>query len=163
MGHSGRMAQPAVIHRDQDRFTGEHCTPEKRTAILEGVRNGTPVLEIARTVQCAPATVQVIRDQALPDWKQEQSNGLKKLARAMVNHFNDADLNAIPWTVKPVMLGIVMDKIAQLDGEPQMVVEHRHSVDLSSLRTSLTAPQELDVTPVHGIGTASPSNTPSIT
>jgi len=148
MAHSSPMDSPEPIpapKRDQDRFTGANCSPEKRKAIVDGIKSGMPIALIAQETHSAPATVQVVRDQELTDWRKESSNGLKKLARSMVHHFNASDLNTIPWSVKPVMLGIVMDKISQLDGEPTAIVEHRHSIDVSGLKSQLQTLPEITV------------------
>lgn len=146
---------PKLRLRDQDRFTGKNCPPDKRKAIVELIKTGAPKVEIAQALACSPQTVVAVRDADLgPEWRKESSNGLKRVARDLIYHFQQAPLQDIPWAVKPVMLGIVLDKIAQLDGEPQMVVGHRHSVDLSGLQTSLSAPPEIDVTPISGTSTA---------
>lgn len=128
-------------------YTGANCSPAKRKAIKEGILSCQPVQAIAKAVHATTQTVMVVRDQEVPDWRKEQSSNLKELARDMVHHFRTADLDTIPWTVKPVMYGIIMDKIANLDGEPSQIVEHRHSVDVQTLRSSLSLHEEIDVTP----------------
>lgn len=142
---------PYLIPRDRDRYTGANCPPEKRTAIVQAVLDNKPISQIVSETHSSPATVQVVRDQELPNWKQEQSNGLKSYVRNLTSSLlkmTPEQLSEYSISERSVSLGIVIDKIAQLDGEPSHIVEHRHSVDTSSLRTSLEVIEEIAVAPL---------------
>lgn len=137
--------------------TGAKCPPEKRQAIMEHLNSGTGILTTASLVHASPNTVAAVRDQQ-PEWRQEQSSNLKQFTRMITRDMltmSPEELRLVPLKDKAITLGVVMDKIALLDGEPTSIVEHRHSVDLSTLTDSL-APTEIVVHDLnHGISTSS--------
>lgn len=128
--------------------TGEQIAPEKRQAILESIKAGTGILATAAMVHASPNTVQAVRDSD-PSWKQDQSETLKRFTRMittdMVN-MTPEQLAQVPLQQKAITLGVVIDKILLLDGEPTSIHEIRHSADVSSLTSVLTQHVEIDVT-----------------
>jgi len=126
------------------------CPPEKRKAILEHLKSGTGILATASITNSSPNTVQAVRDQS-SEWRQEQSATLKRFTRmlthSMVN-MSQEELAAIPLQQRSISLGVVIDKIQMLDGEPTQIIEHKHSLDLTSLKSSLGVTDEIVVTPL---------------
>jgi hypothetical protein len=136
---------------DKERFTGEHCSPEKRKAIVEGIKSHTSIQELAKQTKSSPHTVMVVRDQELPDWRKVQSKNLERFSGNVIQSLlamTPEQLNETGLSERCVALGIVMDKKAMLDGEPTAIVEHRHTVDVHALRDSLDSHDVIDVTPV---------------
>lgn len=137
------------VPKDQDRFTGANCSPEKRKAIIDLVKAGTPTTQVAKLTHSAPATVEVVRNKELPEWRTEQSGKLKRYVHNITQslvEMTPEELLKVSVYERTVSLGIVLDKIALLDGEPSLIVEHRHTVDLGTLAIDST--EEINVTPV---------------
>lgn len=117
-------------------YNGSQCSPAKRKAIVEGVLNHEPVNAIAERVHASTGTVAVVRDQELPEWRKHQCSNFKQYASNVTRSLLDmtpADLAKASLYERTVSLGIVIDKILTLEGEPTQIVEHRHTIDMSGM------------------------------
>lgn len=131
-------------------YNGSQCSQSKRKAIVDGVKAGVPINKLARDVHASEHTVSIVRDQELPDWRKVQSRNLERFSSNVIQSLlamTPEQLQATGLSERCVALGIAMDKKALLDGEPSQIVEHRHSVDVQTLRSSLSLHDEIDVTP----------------
>jgi hypothetical protein len=124
----------------QDRFTTEDLDPLKREQILAMSNDGATLKEIATALCVSEHTIMAVRKLAGFDWRataiahleQAIPLGASRLREAF--RTMDPDKIAIPWA-------IAVDKMLLLKGESTAIVEHRHTVDLTTLSTGLNTPE----------------------
>lgn len=148
------------VATDTDRFTTERMDPEKRTTIISMSRDGASLREIASTLSVSEHTVMAVRKQEGIDWRTCTIRALEEAVPLGAARLREAFKTMDPEKL-PIPWAIAVDKLLALKGEAQMIVEHRHNIDLSSLQTSLQVPDEINVTPELGSGLAATQETTS--
>lgn len=129
---------------------GAKCSPELRQRIVAGLKEGVGILKLASILGCSHHTVEAIRDQTPnlgTDWKGAVSGKLKAFIHLVADDLLE-NPNQISPDSKPIALAVAIDKVLLLDGEATQIVEHRHSVDVASLKNSLSLLPEITVEPI---------------
>lgn len=123
------------------RYTGEQL--EARTAVRDAVvrllAEGVGILRIARMmrgqgIQIGEHSIMALRDRRadlVAIEKKQLSQQLGRISKLMADSIEER-LVAGKMKPTPVDLAVVIDKKAAVDGDAQMVIEHRHTVDSSA-------------------------------
>lgn len=104
----------------------------KRDFILRCLAEGHGLLRIANAAGVSHHLVSALRD-SRPDLvaieKKQLSGQFGRIIRLAADKLEDAlSKGMVPAGQIPVLIGIVQDKRAQLDGDAGLVIEHRHTV-----------------------------------
>jgi hypothetical protein len=126
--------------------------PAKYTAIVEGLKRGQGLIQLASEHGIAQATVQKVREDhkdELPSWKRRTVAALSEAGEGIAQSLVEGHEN-IPWQSKALSLGIILTKIQELTNTmPTKSVMHEHSVTHNSLMDSFKemkrASQSIDV------------------
>jgi hypothetical protein len=113
----------------------EKCVA-KRDAIINALAQGHGLLRIADAFGVSHHLVSAIRD-SRPDLvaieKKQLSGQIGRILKLSADRFEEALANkTVPVGQIPVAFGIFSDKKAQLDGDPGLVIEHRHRIEASA-------------------------------
>ena len=105
--------------------------PAKYSRVLESLKDGKGVIEIAVEQGLSKTTVQSIRERnrdILPNWKRRTAKALGDAGVALAESLVVGHEN-IPWSQKALSLGILLSKKAELEGSiNEMKVIHEHSI-----------------------------------
>jgi hypothetical protein len=105
-----------------------------RDAIVRALAEGHGLRRIAGVFGVSHHLVSALRD-SRPDLvateKKAMSNQLGRIAKLTADSLQER-LEAGTWKPGSVDLAIILDKKAMLDGDPGLIVEHRHSVEVSA-------------------------------
>lgn len=126
---------------------GRNKIPEsKKQEIKSLLMEGSGVLEIAHKVTCSPQTVQKIRLEIrdkIPSWRDRTIKNLTKLHTDVVADIQE-NYKKVPPGQKGILLGILSDKIANLNSDNAATVTHNHlhisHRDINSLFTDKRPP-----------------------
>ena len=116
------------------RYTAESLERNevKRAAICRALAEGHGLLKIAKAFGVSHHLVSRLRDSrpelVAIEKKQLSRNIGDVLAMLSESYKEAASLGKIPVGQIPVAFGIFSDKKASLDGDPGMVIEHRHTI-----------------------------------
>ena len=112
--------------------------PERKEAVMELLRQGTPILQIAAQLKMSPNNVTAIK-RSMPEstglrdeFKATTVRNLKAFVQSASQKLVD-ELDSLHVSQIPIAMGIAIDKIQALQDQPQAVVEHRFSIDHKSL------------------------------
>ena len=110
--------------------------PKRYTAIVDGLKKGRGLVQLAGEHGVAPATVQKIREdnaEIVPNWKRRTVQALSEASEGIAQSLVEGHEN-IPWQSKALSLGILLSKIQELTGSmPQKTVVHEHKLTHASL------------------------------
>ena len=113
--------------------------PAKYTAIVDGLKRGRGLIQLASEHGVAQSTVQKIREDhkdELPSWKRRTVEALSEAGEGIAQSLVEGHEN-IPWQSKALSLGIILTKIQELTNTmPQKSVLHEHTVTHGSLMDS---------------------------
>tara|TARA_B100001964_G_C13793343_1_gene405477 strand:+ start:42 stop:518 length:477 start_codon:yes stop_codon:yes gene_type:complete len=105
--------------------------PSKYRRVVESLKEGKGVIEIAVEQGLSKTTVQSIRERnkdILPSWKRRTAKALGDAGVALAESIAHGHEN-IPWAQKALSLGILLTKKAELEGQlPEIKVMHQHSI-----------------------------------
>ena len=105
--------------------------PAKYSRVLESLKDGKGVIEIAVEQGLSKTTVQSIRERnrdILPNWKRRTAKALGDAGVALAESLVIGHEN-IPWSQKALSLGILLSKKAELEGSMnKMKVIHEHRI-----------------------------------
>tara|TARA_B100000579_G_scaffold83636_1_gene65217 strand:- start:398 stop:811 length:414 start_codon:yes stop_codon:yes gene_type:complete len=105
--------------------------PAKYSRVLESLKDGKGVIEIAVEQGLSKTTVQSIRERnrdILPNWKRRTAKALGDAGVALAESLVVGHEN-IPWSQKALSLGILLSKKVELEGRiNEMMVIHEHSI-----------------------------------
>jgi len=111
---------------------------ERRQQVEEMLRQGTPVLEVAKLAKMSPNNVTAIK-KAMPEstglqdeFKATTVRNLKAFVQRASQKLVD-ELDSLHVSQVPIAMGIAIDKIQTLQDQPQAVVEHRFSITHETL------------------------------
>jgi len=108
---------------------GHNKTPKvKVDEVVEGLRAGKGINELAVDNDLGRTTVALIREQnrdVVPNWRRNTARSMMELASKLVTHLTDT-YEDLPPHSKPILLGILSDKIRDLTSEGGQVVQHQH-------------------------------------
>ena len=104
----------------------------KREAICRALAEGHGLLRIARAFGVSHHLVSALRD-SRPDLvaieKKQLSGQIGRILKMSADRYEEAlAAGAVPVGQIPVSFGIFSDKKGMLDGDPGMIVEHRHTL-----------------------------------
>ena len=105
--------------------------PSKYRRVVESLKEGKGVIEIAVEQGLSKTTVQSIRERnrdILPSWKRRTAKALGDAGVALAESIAAGHEN-IPWAQKALSLGILLSKKAELEGRlPEVKVTHHHKL-----------------------------------
>jgi hypothetical protein len=108
--------------------------PEIYKAVVRALNEGIGLTQIAKAFGVSPSTVYAVREREYrPNW--QDKTRIKKMVRKLANFTLERieeELPTLPADKLPVLMGILIDKMQALDGEPGSIVEHRQTVTLQS-------------------------------
>ena len=108
---------------------GHNKTPKvKVDAVVEGLKAGKGINQLSVDNSLGRTTVALIREQnrdVVPDWRRNTAQSMMELASDLVEHLKDT-YEDLPPHSKPILLGILSDKIRDLTSEGGQVVQHQH-------------------------------------
>jgi len=108
---------------------GHNKTPKvKVDAVVEDLKKGHGINQIAVDHNLGRTTVGLIREQhrdVVPNWRRNTAASMMELATELVDHLKDT-YQELPPQSKPILLGILSDKIKDLTSEGAQVVQHQH-------------------------------------
>lgn len=113
-------------------------SPERKNAVMELLRAGRGIDEIAKDQHMSPNNVMAIKRQmpevtGLSDeFKNATVRNLKSFVQQASQKLVD-EIDNLHVSQIPIAMGIAIDKIMTLQDQPQAVVEHRFSIDHASL------------------------------
>jgi hypothetical protein len=120
------------------RYTAERLARciAKRDAIINALAHGFGLLRIAKAFGVSHHTVSTIRD-SRPDLvaieKKQLSGQYGRVIKMSLDRYEEALVaGKISPAQIPVAVGIFSDKRAQIDGDPGLVIEHRHKIVASA-------------------------------
>ena len=127
---------------DRARFSGR--TVERDVELVQsvvvGIAGGIGVKRLAAMHRVSPQTVRGIRDRAeaagkIGPWKARLASKLQRFAEDAVDvMLDDVASGKMKGSQLSVPVAIAIDKIAALQGEPSLVIEHRHELSIEGLR-----------------------------
>ena len=113
-------------------------TTERKNAVMELLRAGRGIDEIAKDQRMSPNNVMAIKRQ-MPEvtglndeFKTATVRNLKSFVQQASQKLVD-EIDSLHVSQIPIAMGIAIDKILTLQDQPQAVVEHRFSIDHASL------------------------------
>jgi hypothetical protein len=119
-------------------------SPEKKTAIQKGLREGKPILEVAKENKTSPNNVMAVK-KSMPEctglqdeFKATTVRNLKSFVQRASQKLVD-ELDTLHVSQIPIAMGIAIDKIGALQDQPTAVVEHRFSITHDSINKLLTS------------------------
>ncbi len=108
---------------------GHNKTPQhKIDSVVEGLKQGKGINQLAVDNDLGRTTVALIREKhrdVVPNWRRNTANSMMELATELVDHLRDT-YQDLPPQSKPILLGILSDKIRDLTSEGGSVVQHQH-------------------------------------
>ena len=108
---------------------GHNKTPQvKVDAVVQGLKAGKGINQLAVDNDLGRTTVALIREQnrdVVPNWRRNTAESMMELASKLVEHLTDT-YEDLPPHSKPILLGILSDKIRDLTSEGGQVVQHQH-------------------------------------
>lgn len=108
---------------------GHNKTPKvKVDAVVKDLKKGHGINQIAVDHNLGRTTVGLIREQnrdVVPNWRRNTASSMMELATELVDHLKDT-YQDLPPQSKPILLGILSDKIKDLTSEGAQVVQHQH-------------------------------------
>ena len=130
---------------------GKNRLPEaKKQEIKTLLVEGNGVLEIANKVACSATTVQKIRHEIkdkIPSWRERTIKNLTRLHSNVVEDLQENYQN-VPPAQKGILLGILSDKIRDLNADNNTTVTHNHlhitHKDINGLFSQNPAPKSPD-------------------
>ncbi len=118
--------------------------PDKRKAIEVMLREGTPILEIAKANRTSPNNVMAVK-KTMPEttglqdeFKATTVRNLKSFVQRASQKLSD-NLEDLHVSQIPIAMGIAIDKILVLQDQATSVVEHRFSITHDSINKLLTS------------------------
>lgn len=112
---------------------------ERCERVVDRILRGESQRDIAEAEKISRNSLRVIVENLtargkLEPLKKRLSRRLGHIAEALSEDLlRDAESGALPANVKPIALGIVLDKKALLDGEPSQIVEVRRELSVEAL------------------------------
>ena len=110
--------------------------PAKYKAVVDGLKRGKGLVQLASEHGIAPATVQKIREDhkdEVPNWKRRTVQALSEAAEGIAQSLVEGHEN-IPWQSKALSCGILLSKVQELTNTlPQKTVLHEHQITHNSL------------------------------
>jgi len=94
--------------------------PAKYSQVVQSLKDGMGVIEIAVEQGLSKSTVQTIRERhrdILPSWKRRTAKALGDAGVALAESIALGH-EKIPWNQKALSLGILLSKKAELEGRP---------------------------------------------
>jgi hypothetical protein len=123
---------------------GSRLSANKRSSIEQGLREGKPILEVAKETKTSPNNVVAVK-RSMPEctglqdeFKATTVRNLKSFVQRASQKLVD-ELDALHVSQIPIAMGIAIDKIGTLQDQPTAVVEHRFSITHDSINKLLTA------------------------
>jgi hypothetical protein len=108
---------------------GHNKTPKlKVDAVVAGLKQGRGINQLAVDNDLGRTTVALIREQnrdVVPNWRRNTAQSMMELATKIVDNLAETYEDLPPHT-KPILLGILSDKIRDLTSEGGQVVQHQH-------------------------------------
>jgi len=108
---------------------GHNKTPKiKVDAVVQGLKAGKGINELAVDNNLGRTTVALIREQnrdVVPNWRRNTAQSMMELATKIVDNLAETYEDLPPHT-KPILLGILSDKIRDLTSEGGQIVQHQH-------------------------------------
>ena len=105
--------------------------PAKYSQVVQSLKDGMGVIEIAVEQGLSKSTVQTIRERhrdILPCWKRRTAKALGDAGVALAESIASGH-EKIPWSQKALSLGILLSKKAELEGgSDALKVVHSHAV-----------------------------------
>ena len=105
--------------------------PAKYSKVVQSLKEGRGVIEIAVEQGLSKSTVQTIREKnrdILPCWKRRTAKALGDAGVALAESISSGH-EKIPWSQKALSLGILLSKKAELEGgSDALKVVHSHAV-----------------------------------
>ena len=95
---------------------------------MAGLKQGRGINQLAVDNDLGRTTVALIREQnrdVVPNWRRNTAQSMMELATELVGHLRDT-YEELPPHSKPILLGILSDKIRDLTSEGGQVVQHQH-------------------------------------
>jgi hypothetical protein len=118
--------------------------PDKRKAVEAMLREGTPILEIAKANRTSPNNVMAVK-KSMPEttglqdeFKATTVRNLKSFVQRASQKLSD-NLDDLHVSQIPIAMGIAIDKIQTLQDQATSVVEHRFSISHDSINKLLTS------------------------
>jgi len=122
----------------------KEISPERREAVEKLLRDGVPILQIAKDTKMSPNNVTAIK-RAMPEstglrdeFKAATVRNLKSFVQQASQKLVD-ELDSLHVSQIPIAMGIAIDKIQSLQDQPTAVVEHRFSISHDSINKLLTS------------------------
>lgn len=119
-------------------------SPDKRKSIETMLREGTPILEIAKANKTSPNNVMAVK-KSMPEttglqdeFKATTVRNLKSFVQRASQKLSD-NLDDLHVSQIPIAMGIAIDKIQTLQDQATSVVEHRFSISHDSINKLLTS------------------------
>jgi hypothetical protein len=113
----------------KERRGGHNKTPRiKVDAVIRGLKQGKGINQLAVDLDIGRTTVGLIREQnrdVVPNWRRKTAQSMMELSSKLVAHLTDTYQDLPPHS-KPILLGILSDKIRDLTSEGGQVVQHQH-------------------------------------
>ena len=114
---------------------------ETKAAMVEDLKAGHGVTQIAADYNVARSTVALLREQnrdALPNWKRRTAKAMQNLVTDLVDDLQK-NIDELKPANKSILVGILTDKIRDLSGDNTQTVEHRHlHIDHRDVNSLLT-------------------------
>mgnify|MGYP006400146569 CR=1 FL=1 len=91
-------------------------------------KQGRGINQLAVDTGLGRTTVALIREQnrdVVPNWRRNTAQSMMELASDLVDHLRDT-YEDLPPHSKPILLGILSDKIRDLTSEGGQIVQHQH-------------------------------------
>ena len=108
---------------------GHNKTPKAKVdAVVDGLKQGRGINQLAVDTGLGRTTVALIREQnrdVVPNWRRNTAQSMMELASDLVDHLRDT-YEDLPPHSKPILLGILSDKIRDLTSEGGQIVQHQH-------------------------------------
>ena len=112
----------------------KRTSPAVYDGVLRALNEGIGIRSIATAYRVSVNTVYAVREREyLPAWADKSK--IKKLVRKLAYYSLERieeELPSLPADKLPVLMGILVDKMQALDGEPGTIIEHRQTVTLQS-------------------------------
>ena len=130
-----------AAHRTGERILEKR--PETHAAVIEGLKKGDGIYQIARREKVKAHTVAAIRDNN-PDkiteseWREQVKNKLRNVVTKTADRMVE-EIDLIPIGVLHIVNAVAIDQINKLDNKPVAIIRHESAQSHEQLRERLDA------------------------
>jgi hypothetical protein len=140
-----RQENKAILATHVDRHTGENIPRKTQEDILAALTQGAGIATLAKLHGVSKHGIDAIISSEIESnpkfaeayYRSRTPARLMHLAHKAISRMEE-EIQNLPPTSLPVVMGVALDKYALLSGQSTQVVEHRHVLSSNDARSALS-------------------------